>query len=132
VLFRSLAGIKSAQAADTAGYDIIVVGGPVYAGALTASVKDQLSSMTVTSGTAVAVFGSGSGPSAPEDIVMIEQSMPTRADDALANAVVVKIGNGEDIAARAQDLVNQLTVYPDLGGYLLLLCVLFALGAPSP
>ena len=36
----TLAGVKSSAAASTTGYKIIVVGGPVYAGALTSSVKD--------------------------------------------------------------------------------------------
>ena len=38
----TLAGIKSSAAADTASYKVIVVGGPVYAGGLTNSVKDDL------------------------------------------------------------------------------------------
>ena len=38
----TLAGIKSSAVANTTEYRVIVVGGPVYAGALTSSVKDFL------------------------------------------------------------------------------------------
>lgn len=106
----TLAGIKSAEASNTAGYDIIVVGGPVYAGALTASVKDELGAMTISQGTTVGIFGSGQGSTSAEDVAMLQQSLPARQDNALSNAVVVKIGNTEDIEARSQDLVSQLTV----------------------
>jgi hypothetical protein len=37
-----LAGVKSSATGVTTGYNIIVVGGPVYAGALTGSIKDTL------------------------------------------------------------------------------------------
>ncbi|MCW4028612.1 MAG: hypothetical protein NWE92_03070 [Candidatus Bathyarchaeota archaeon] len=103
-----LAGIKSAAAANTTGYDIIVVGGPVYAGALSASVKDELGAMSISQGAAVGVFGSGQGTTSTEDVAMLEQSLPARQDNALQDAVVVKIGNTEDIEARAQSLVDQL------------------------
>jgi menaquinone-dependent protoporphyrinogen IX oxidase len=101
------AGVKSPAASNTANYRIIVVGGPVYAGALTSSIKEDLNSITVTQGTKVGVFGSGQGATTPEDIAQIKQSMPTLTD--LSNAIVVKIGSSEDLDTRAQDFVNQLT-----------------------
>ena len=38
----TLAGIKSSAAGSTASFGVIVVGGPVYAGSITVSVKDLL------------------------------------------------------------------------------------------
>jgi hypothetical protein len=104
----TLAGVKSSAAANTAGYGVIVVGGPVYAGGLTATVKDALSNLIIDAGAKVGIFGSGSGATSPEDIAQIQQSLPARSDAAFSNAVVVKIGSDEDLNARAQDLVNQL------------------------
>jgi flavodoxin len=105
----TLAGVKSSAAADTSGYSVIVVGGPVYAGALTSSVKDELSSLLLPSqGAKIGVFGSGQGPTSPDDIAQLKQSMPVHSDSALQNSVVVKIGSGEDLNARAQDFVSQL------------------------
>ena len=46
----TLAGIKSSAAANTSGYKIIVVGGPIYAGSPTGSVKDCLNNLKPDSG----------------------------------------------------------------------------------
>jgi flavodoxin len=100
------AGVKSSAASTTTDYNIIVVGGPVYAGALTSSVKDSLNGISIAESSKVGVFGSGQGPTSPDDIAQLKQSMPTRAN--LSNAVVVKIGSSEDLGTRAQDFVNQL------------------------
>jgi flavodoxin len=103
----TFAGVKSSSAANTAGYSVIVVGGPVYAGSLTNSIKECLGSLKPDVGAKIGVFGSGQGATSPDDISQIKQSMPT--ESYLGNAVVVKIGQTEDLTVRAQDLVNQLT-----------------------
>jgi flavorubredoxin len=106
----TLAGVKSSAAATTHGYSIIVVGGPVYAGALTSSIKSALDSLVLNydQGTKIGVFGSGQGATAPEDIAQLRQSIPVRSDANLQNAIVVKIGSSEDLSVRSQDFVNQL------------------------
>ena len=105
----TLAGIKSSAVANTTGYDVIVIGGPIYAGAPTASVKDALSNLKHDADTRVAVFGSGQGSTTPEDVAAIKSAVPAlQSGGALSGAVVVKIGESEDIDARASDLVNQL------------------------
>jgi flavodoxin len=104
----TLAGVKSSAAVITTGYNIIVVGGPVYAGALTSSAKNALANLVVNQGAKIGVFGSGQGPTSPEDIAQIKQSIPFRSDTTLQNATVVKIGNSEDLNARTQEFVNQL------------------------
>jgi flavodoxin len=105
----TLAGIKSSAAANTTGYDVIVIGGPVYGGAPTASVKNALINLQHDSDTVFGVYGSGGGSNAPEDIAQIKNAVPAlQSGGALSNAVVVKIGETEDINARAADFVNQL------------------------
>ena len=106
----TLAGVKSSAAANTTGYSIIVIGGPVYAGALTNSVKDALSNVVLSNGQGakVGIFGSGQGTTSPDDIAQLKQSIPTRSDNSLSDAVVVKIGSNEDLNTRALDFVNQL------------------------
>lgn len=105
----TLAGVKSSAAGTTTGYNIIVVGGPVYAGALTGSTKDVLANLVFDQGAKIGVYGSGQGATSPQDIAQIKQSIPTtRLDQNLQNVIVVKIGSGEDLNARAQDFVNQL------------------------
>jgi flavodoxin len=102
----TVAGVKSSAARSTSEYSIIVVGGPVYAGALTSSIKDNLNSLIIDQGTKVGVFGSGQGATSPDDIAQLKQSMPTNAD--LSSAVIVKIGSSEDLKIRAQDFVDEL------------------------
>jgi flavodoxin len=106
----TLAGIKSSAAGSISDYKVIVVGGPVYAGALTSSVKDTLKNLDLShgQGTKIGIYGSGQGATTPSDVAMIKQSIPSGADNSLSEAVVVKIGEKEDLNARAQDFVNQL------------------------
>lgn len=99
-------GVRSSAASNTTDYSIIVVGGPVYAGALTSSVKDSLNGISFSQSTKVGVFGSGQGSTSQDDIAQLKKSMPTRFD--LSNVVVVKIGSSEDLSTRVQDFVNQL------------------------
>jgi flavodoxin len=107
----TLAGIKSSAAADTAGYSVIVAGSPVYAGAPTSSLKDCLGNLNPASGTTVGFFGSGQGATTPDDIAMIRSAVPAlQSGGTLSGAVVVKIGETEDLDARASDLVNQLVI----------------------
>ncbi len=105
----TVAGIKSSAAANTTGYDIIVIGGPIYAGAPTASVKDALANLKHDSDAVIGVFGSGQGATSPEDIAGIKAAVPAlQSGGALADAHVVKIGEGENLTQRAQDFVNEL------------------------
>jgi flavodoxin len=105
----TLAGIKSSAATHTTGYSIIVIGGPIYAGSPTASVKDELTNLKPDSETKVGVFGSGQGATTQSDIDMIKSSVPALSNNgSLSNALVVKIGDKEDLNARASDFVNQL------------------------
>jgi flavodoxin len=105
----NLAGVKSSTATDSSAYSIVVVGGPVYAGALTNSIKDYLNTLKVSNGTTVGVFGSGQGATTPQDVTQIKSSSATLQDEGkLSNAIVVKIGSGEDLNARSADFVVQL------------------------
>jgi ATP-dependent protease HslVU (ClpYQ) peptidase subunit len=58
----------------------------------------------------VGVYGSGQGATTPDDVAQIEAGVAALGSGgSLENAVVVKIGETEDLDARAQDFVNQLT-----------------------
>ncbi|MGD6934582.1 MAG: hypothetical protein ACQCN5_10290 [Candidatus Bathyarchaeia archaeon] len=77
----TLAGIKSGDAQNTDGYDIIVVGGPIYAGVPTASVKEALNNLNPDTSVMVGVYGSGSGATSPEDIQQIINGVPALGSD---------------------------------------------------
>ncbi len=93
----TLAGIKSSTASNTTGYDVIVIGGPIYAGSPTSSVKDALNGLVLNhdQDTRIGVYGSGQGSTSPQDVAQIKQVIPTGSDTALDNAVVVKIGEAK-------------------------------------
>src|SRR5271157_844568 len=93
----TLTGIKSSAAAKTSGYSIVDIGGPIYAGSSTNSVKDCLSNLKPDSGAKVGVFGSGQGATSQSNINMIKTSVPALSNTgSLSNAIVVKIGDKED------------------------------------
>jgi flavorubredoxin len=114
----TLAGIKSSVVSNTTDYGIVIVGGPIYAGSPTTSVKEYLSSLPAgheSQGfgpyiiTRVGVFGSGSGATTPSDVAMIRNSVGAlSANGTLSGAIVVKIGQTEDLNSRAQEFVSQV------------------------
>jgi hypothetical protein len=58
----------------------------------------------------VGVFGSGSGAQEQIDIDQIKAAIADLPNgEALANAIVVKIGSNEDVNQRALDFVAELT-----------------------
>jgi len=60
-------------------------------------------------GTKVGVFGSGQGATTPSGVSMIRNSVSALSTNgSLSNAVIVKIGQSDDLNARASDLVTQL------------------------
>jgi flavodoxin len=112
-----LAGIKSSAAANTTGYSLVVVGGPVYAGSVTASVKDFVDNLSpgypsLDTGPymfiKLGVFGSGSGATSAEDIAAIKSSVPALSNNTFSDPIIVKIGQSEDLNSRVQDFVDQL------------------------
>ena len=113
----TLAGIKSSVAVNATGYSVVVVGGPIYAGSPTASVKDFLNNLqpgyAIPNGPyffiRLGVFGSGQGATTPEDVAAIKNSVHVLSNGTLSSAVIVKIGQTENLNVRAQDFVDQLT-----------------------
>jgi len=103
------AGIKSGVATNLSGYNIIVVGGPIYAGGPTNSVKTFLNSLNPAQGVKVGVFGSGQGPQDTNDTALVLKEVAARPSDrALAFSAVAKIGSKENLNTRSTDFVTQL------------------------
>ncbi len=104
-----LAGVKSSEAQNAQGYDIIVAGGPIYMNGFSSSVKYVLDNMHPDKGTVVGVFGIGYSASSPEEIAKMRSSDAIlESGGALSKAIVVKKGNSDDLNATALDFVNRL------------------------
>ena len=71
----TLAGVKSEAAANLTGYDVIVAGGPVYAGKVSSSIYDYLAGLNATEGSKIGAFAVGKYP----DNNKVEQVFPAAA-----------------------------------------------------
>ena len=79
----TLAGIKSAAAANTSGYDVIVAGGPMYFGRVSNSVDSYLKGLKPQKDAAVGVFGTtGSAQFHDSDIVTFGEQVTADLDNA--------------------------------------------------
>ncbi len=112
-----MAGVKSPVASNTTGYGIVVAGKPVYEGALTNSLKDFLNSLPDGHAspdyrpynlTIFGVFGSDQRATSQSDIMIKTSINALSANGTRAGAIVVKIGQNENLSTRAQDFINQL------------------------
>lgn len=104
-----LAGIKSSKAADTSEYNIIVVGGPIYAGQAASSVQEYLKTLEPVEAV-VGVFATGDDPDTATDIVLLtREAAPLPEGSTLQIKAIMKI---VDSAANNQqqisDFVNAL------------------------
>ncbi|WP_424359834.1 flavodoxin family protein [Methanocella sp. MCL-LM] len=68
-----LAGVKSATAADVSGYDVIVVGGPTYAGNLSGSAKTYLENLKPSADVRIGIFATGSVEPESDDLAYMVQ-----------------------------------------------------------
>jgi flavodoxin len=97
----TLAGIKSSAASHASNYSVIVVGGPIYGGKPTVSVRDTVDKLSMSSGAKLGLFGTGWFPQVTVDMIRKAVTVPS-------NTVIVKVNRGEDVNAKASDFVNQL------------------------
>jgi flavodoxin len=102
----TLAGVKSGVAANTAGYDVVVVGGPVYGGKPAKSVQDYLNSFNPATDQKVGVYGYGSITVDNNDTAAVTQDVA--ASSALHFDTVVKLVSGNDLDATIQGFVTRL------------------------
>ncbi len=105
----TLAGVKSGVAADVAGYDVIVVGGPIYAGKPAKSIQDYLCSFNTAEGQRVGVFGYGSLAIDNSDTAAVAKDVAALPDGTSRQFdAVVKVVSGSDVDAVIQDFVTRL------------------------
>lgn len=100
-----LAGIKSSAATtDSAQYGVIVVGGPVYAGDASASVRSYLSNLKPSSETIIGVFGVGSFNYPNQNVA------PLPKGSTLEIRIQEKVNTGENFAQVSNGFVATLMV----------------------
>lgn len=72
----TLAGIRSVAVADTTGYDVVIVGGPIYFGTETSYTATYLKTLTLQPDARLGIFGTtGSNDFVASDLASVEQQV---------------------------------------------------------
>lgn len=104
-----LAGVKSSTAANTTGYSVIVVGGPIYAGKPTSTVQAYLNSLNPPTNAKVGAFGYGSIKIDDADSVAVRQEVALLPNDStLTLNAAIKVASGDDVDSKCQEFVTNL------------------------
>lgn len=105
-----LAGISSSEATKTSDYGIIVVGGPIYAGNASSSVKEYLKALQPSPGTRLGVFSTGSDPdTAKDNALLVKEAAPLSENNTLQINAGIKIVSAQGIdKQKINDFVDQL------------------------
>lgn len=106
----TLAGVRSeAAAADESGYDIIVVGGPTYAGNLSSSVQSYLKDLKPSANATVGVFATGSVKPASDDPAYMRGFVSGLSDNSsLKVTSSLKVLTGDDVETIDDVFVSEL------------------------
>lgn len=102
-----LCGIRSGEAWRTSGYDVIVVGGPVYVGNASGSIRSYLNTLKADEGTKLGVFGTGSVDLGSDDLAVVRKDVAP-ADAALDIKAAVKLLQNDDADKKCSEFVDAL------------------------
>ncbi|MDI6643693.1 MAG: flavodoxin domain-containing protein [Methanobacteriaceae archaeon] len=103
-----LAGINSPITSQIDDYDIIIIGGPIYAGKAAKSVQEYLKTLNPRSTTRIGVFATGDDPdTADNKELLLKEAAPIPENSNLQIDAVIKIVNNstEKISAFVNDLL---------------------------
>lgn len=104
-----LAGISSPKANNTSDYNVMVVGGPIYAGNASSSVKNYLKTLKVPQNATLGVFATGSDPdSAKDNVLLLKEAAPLPENSDLQIKAVMKAVYGNIDNNTINDFVNKL------------------------
>jgi flavodoxin len=104
----TLAGVKSGAASNVSGYDVIVIGGPVYVGNASGSIKSYLQNLHPPGDAKVGVFGYGSVVIDSSDLSAVLDNVASASVGTLKIDAAVKIAAEEDKSKMCADFVNEL------------------------
>ncbi len=102
-----LAGIKSVTAFNTSKYGVIVVGGPIYAGDISAAVKAYLEMLKPAESTKIGVFATGD-PHTTDSVLIKKQIAPIPENSTFQIDAVINIISGDDVNKKCNEFVNDL------------------------
>jgi flavodoxin len=104
-----LAGVKSSTAANLTGYDIIVVGGPIYGSKPSSTIQSYLNNLNPPANSKVGVFGYGDIQIDSSNQTLVTQEVaPLPSDSTVTLTAAIKITPSDNVDSRCQEFVNQL------------------------
>lgn len=104
-----LAGINSVTAKNTSNYNIIVIGGPIYAGNASRSVQSYLDTIKPSKTTKIAVFAVGQDRDVLNNSEMLKKQVAPLPDNSTLKIIAVtKFIQGDDIYKDTMAFVNNL------------------------
>jgi menaquinone-dependent protoporphyrinogen IX oxidase len=104
-----LAGISSTAAKNTSGYNIIVVGGPIYAGKASSSVQSYLSTLKPDDNAKVGVFATGQDADVINNQTLLIKEVTSLPEGSnIKIAAVMKVANGKGTDQKSAEFVNAL------------------------
>ncbi len=104
-----LAGVKSAAATGTAGCDVIVVGGPIYAGNASSSIAAYMKTLNPPANAKVGVFGTGSSSANINNPAGLKSELTgLPADRPVKVKAAVKVLNTDDVGQKCAAFVDEL------------------------
>lgn len=100
----TLAGIRSTEAATTSGYDVLIIGGPIYAGNLSSATQSYLNILKPSENTKIGIFATsgGDGVAAIQKEITLPSGGTVKIDD------VMRLVSGEDTNQKAAAFVDAL------------------------
>jgi flavodoxin len=104
----TLAGVRSSAATDVAGYDVIVVGGPIYVGNASGSVKAYLQNLRPPADAKVGVFGFGGTAIDNSDVDKVLEDVYSLPDDTPGIDVAMKLAGHEDKGKMCAEFLDKL------------------------
>lgn len=102
----TVAGVSSSTAANTSGYNVIIVGGPMYFGKVSNSIDKYLKTLNVPQNVKIGVFGTtGSSEFHDEDIKSFGEQVTLNLN---REAVIKTLRNGNSTSIDCTDIVSSL------------------------
>lgn len=104
-----LVGVRSASAANTLVYDIIIVGGPMYFGKVSRSIDEYLKMLTLQKEVKLGVFGTtGSDQFVKEDLASLENQVESLQSSENATIKLIRDRDEKNAAQDYEGLVSAM------------------------
>lgn len=103
----TLTGIRSAAAANTSGYDVVMVGGPIYFGMQTSYTATYLKALALKQDARLGVFGTtGSNDFVQSDLESVEKQVASLQSDRKATVRLIGDRDEKKAVRECKDLVS--------------------------